>query len=873
MGISHSLLKPSDNPLYGFGGKATFPVGKIELPLSFGVAPNARSEQVTFDIVDMVYPYNAIMGRGSINKFEAAIHGLYLCMKISGLQGVITVYGNQQTARNIERDFVPEQQNVHCLMTQREVPEATRPAANKHEKAQLQSNDGTKTVPLDPVTPKQTVIISEDLTSQDEEKLISCLSRNKDVFAWSALDLVGVSRTVIEHGLGIDPSVRPKKQRLRKMSDEKTEAAKVEVHRLLEANFIEVVAYPTWLANVVMVQKKSGKWWMCIDFTSLNKACPKDNFLLPRIDKIVDSAAGCKVMSLLDCFSGYHQIYKEEDKASTSFITPFGTYCFIRMLEGLKNAGSTFSRLTKTVLESQVGRNIFTYVDDIVVANKNKVDHLADLAETFANMRDARLRLNPEKCVFGVRQGKILGYLVSHRGIEANPAKIQAIINMTPPQSTRDVQRLTGRLAALNRFISKSAERSLPFLKTLRGAKDFAWGPEQAATFTSLKQHLTDLAILTSPDPSLPLLLYIAASPCAVSAALVQEQNREGTTLQCPVYYVSEVLMASKCNMTELEKISYAVVMASCKLRHYFEAFKVRVTSDRGLGELFRNPEASVWIAKWAAELSGYRITFEPRTAIKSQVLADFIIDWTGPITQQDEPAEKVWTIHYDGAWCHAGAGAAAVITSPIGVKHRYAAHLSFALDSDRCTNNVAEYEAVILGLRKLRALGVTTYIIKTDSKVVVIQVDKEYSAKDPALMQYLMAVRSLERQFKGFTLQHVDRAKNEEADALAKAAARGEALPSDVFYHVIGTPTVQSPEGLQITNDTEGHRIVNLIMTEDWQAPIILFLQGYYHPSDINEAKRLKHQSWDFAIIEGQLYKKGVSQPMFKCVTETEGV
>jgi ribonuclease HI len=234
-------------------------------------------------------------------------------------------------------------------------------------------------------------------------------------------------------------------------------------------------------------------------------------------------------------------------------------------------------------------------------------------------------------------------------------------------------------------------------------------------------------------------------------------------------------------------------------------------------------------------------------------------------------PAENVWTIHCDGAWCHAGAGAAAVITSPTGVKHRYAARLSFALESDRCTNNVAEYEAVILGLRKLQALGVTTCIIKTDSKVVAGQVEKDYAAKDPALMQYLTAVRSLERQFKGFTLQHVDRAKNEEADALAKAAARGEVLPSGVFYHVIGTPAVRSLEGLQITNDTKGHRIV--IMTEDWRAPITLLLQGYYHPSDINEAKRLKHQSRDFALIEGQLYKKGVSQPMLKCVTETEGI
>jgi hypothetical protein len=234
----------------------------------------------------MVYPYNAIMGQGSINKFEAAIHGLYLCIKIPGPQGVITVYGNQQTARNIKRDFIPGQRNVHCLTTQREVSEVTRPAADEKVKAQLQSNDGTKTVPLDPVMPKQTVVISEDLTSQDEEELISCLSRNKDVFAWSALNLVGVSHTVIEHGLGIDPLVRPKKQRLRKMSDEKMEAAKAKVHRLLEANFIKPITYPTWLANVVMVQKKSGKWLMCIDFTSLNKACPKDNFPLPRIDKI-----------------------------------------------------------------------------------------------------------------------------------------------------------------------------------------------------------------------------------------------------------------------------------------------------------------------------------------------------------------------------------------------------------------------------------------------------------------------------------------------------------------------------------------------------------------------------------------------------------
>ena len=157
--------------------------------------------------------------------------------------------------------------------------------------------------------------------------------------------------------------------------------------------------------------------------------------------------------------------------------------------------------------------------------------------------------------------------------------------------------------------------------------------------------------------------------------------------------------------MMELYKIAYTVIMASRKLRHYFQAHKVRVTSDRGLGELLRNPEASARIAKWAAELSGYNITFEPRTTIKSQLLANFIVGWTGPSKPLQCHEETVWTIHCDGAWCHAGAGATTIITSPARLKYRYAVRLSFALELDKCTNNIAEYEAVILGLRKLRVL------------------------------------------------------------------------------------------------------------------------------------------------------------------------
>jgi hypothetical protein len=160
------------------------------------------------------------------------------------------------------------------------------------------------------------------------------------------------------------------------MSDEKTEASKAEVHILLEARLIELVDYPTLLANVVMVKKKSGKWRICIDFTSHNKAYLKDNFPLPSIQR--QAARSCHSWIVL---LGYHQIYMEEDKAKTSFITPFDTYCFVHMPEGLKNASSTFSRLTKSVLEEQLGCNVFTYVDDIVIASKNEEDHIANLVE------------------------------------------------------------------------------------------------------------------------------------------------------------------------------------------------------------------------------------------------------------------------------------------------------------------------------------------------------------------------------------------------------------------------------------------------------------------------------------------------------------
>jgi hypothetical protein len=412
----------------------------------------------------MKYPYNAIIGRGTLNAFEAILHPAYLCMKIPSEQGPIAVHGSQEDARRAKGSWM-DSKAVH------NIDEAKAHQQYKHKREKAASADQPKPMLLCEDIAEQKVLLGSQLSDEQEKTLLRFLFNNKDVLVWSANDLCGVNRDIIEHSLNVDPSFRPRKQRLRKMSNDKAEGERNEVKRLLSVDVIREVTYLEWLANTVMVKKDNGKLRMCIDFTDLNKACPKDEFPLPRIDSLVDAATTLEVMSLLDCYSGYHQIWmKKDNEPKTSFITPSGTYCYLWMPEGLKNTGGSFSRMTADVLHSQIGGNVLTYVDDIIVKSMKQENHVADLQETFANFWWAGLKLNPEKYVFGVKKGKFLGCLVSTKGIEANPSKIEAILRMESLKSRKGAQRLAGRLASLNRFISRSVERNLPFFEVLKSA-------------------------------------------------------------------------------------------------------------------------------------------------------------------------------------------------------------------------------------------------------------------------------------------------------------------------------------------------------------------------------------------------------------------
>jgi len=265
----------------------------------------------------------------------------------------------------------------------------------------------------------------------------------------------GIDPDFLCHRLTMDPKVRSFRQRRRKFNEERRQVIKEETKKLLSVGHIREIQYPEWLANVVLVKKANGKWRMCVDFIDLNKACPKDSYPLPSIDALVDSASGCKMLSFLNGFSGYNQIKMHpKDKSKTAFMTELSCYCYTVMSFGLKNTGATYERLMGRVLAAIIGRNVQAYVDDMVMTSQVKDQHVIDLEELFTTITKYKLKLNPEKCVFRVEASKFLGFLLMERGIETNPEKCVAILAMRSPILIKEVQRLTGRMAALSRFVS-----------------------------------------------------------------------------------------------------------------------------------------------------------------------------------------------------------------------------------------------------------------------------------------------------------------------------------------------------------------------------------------------------------------------------------
>ena len=260
----------------------------------------------------------------------------------------------------------------------------------------------------------------------------------------------GVDHEIAEHKIPLNPTMKPIKQKLRRMKPDVALKIKEEIQKQLDTGFIEVSHYPQWVANIVPVPKKDGRVRMCVDFRDLNKASPKDDFPLPHIDNLVDNTAENALLSFMDGYAGYNQILMaEQDKEKTTFITQWGTYCYRVMPFGLKNAGATYQRTATTLLHDMMHKEVEVYVDDMIVKSKDRIGHLSALRKFFERLRRYNMRLNPQKCAFGVTSGKLLGYVVSTRGIEIDPSKIKAILELPPPQTEKEIRGFLGRLQIL----------------------------------------------------------------------------------------------------------------------------------------------------------------------------------------------------------------------------------------------------------------------------------------------------------------------------------------------------------------------------------------------------------------------------------------
>jgi ribonuclease HI len=266
------------------------------------------------------------------------------------------------------------------------------------------------------------------------------------------------------------------------------------------------------------------------------------------------------------------------------------------------------------------------------------------------------------------------------------------------------------------------------------------------------------------------------------------ERTEEGHALpvQRPVYYISEVLSDTKARYTQVQKLLYAVVLARRKLRHYFEAHPFTVVSSFPLGEIIRNPDAASRIAKWSVELMGETLAYAPRKAIKSQILADFVAEWTDTQLQPPEIQAECWTLYFDGSVMKTGAGVGLLFVSPFGEHMRYAVRLHFP-----ASNNMAEYEALLCGLKIAIEIGVKRLDVRGDSQLVIDQVMKNASCHDDKMEAYCKAVRALEDKFYGLELNHVPRWYNEEADELAKIASGRITVPPNIFARDIAQPSV----------------------------------------------------------------------------------
>nr|GEU30675.1 reverse transcriptase domain-containing protein [Tanacetum cinerariifolium] len=422
--------------------------------------------------------------------------------------------------------------------------------------------------------------------------------------------------------------------------------------------------------------------------------------------------------------------------------------------------------------------------NDLVVKSYTEAEMMRDIEETFCTLRKVNMKLNPKKCSFGLAEGVFLGYVITPEGIKPCPNKTEAVLQLPSSRIIKEVQSLNGKLANLNRFLSKSAEKSLPLFQTLKKCikkSDFYWTAEAEQAFQLLKQHLSELPLLVAPKPQEELIIYLSATYGAISAVLMTERG----TAQTPIYFISRALQRPELNYSSMEKLPIKQVMS--------------------------RPDVAGRLQKWSSMLGEHNITYRPRTSVKGQILADFLIEMSGDVPQAVPAAktqEEPWTLFTDGSSCMDGSGARLILTSPEGVEFTYALRFQFT-----ASNNEAEYEALVAGLRIAVRMGVKNVQVSVDSKLVANQVLGTYVAKEDNMIKYLEIVKGL------------------------------------ILVEVLENKSIKEKE-------------VAAVIEEDgptWMTQLVDCLKGGVLPGDKKEARKLRLKARQYELMKEPFYKWGI--------------
>ncbi|EOY03787.1 Uncharacterized protein TCM_018974 [Theobroma cacao] len=543
---------------------------------------------------------------------------------------------------------------------------------------------------------KKEVKIGTSLSSDERQKLEELLREYVDVFAWSYQDMPSLNTDIVVHKLPLGPNCKPIKQKLRRMKPEMLLKIKEEVKKQFDAGFLEMAKYPECVANIVSVPKKDGKVRMCVDYRDLNRASPKDSFPLPHIDTLVDNTAKHALFSFMDDFSGYNQIkMTPEDMEKTRFVTMWRTFCYKVMPFGLKNAGATYQRAMVALFHDMMHKEIEVYVDDMIAKSHTERDHTVNLKKQFERLRKFQLKLNPAKCTFGVTSGKLLGFIVSEKGIEVDPDKILAIQKLPPPKTQKEKERA--------------------------------------------------------------------------------------------VYYLSKKFMEYESKYSALEKMCCALAWTVQRLRQYMLYHTTWLVAKLDpIKYIFEKPCLFGRIARWQVLLSEYDIVYVSQKSIKGSAIADFLADQANKDyesvsfnfsdedlmavlhIENDGPNElNPWKMYFDGASNALGHEIGAVLISPNGKYYPATARLNF-----NCTNNMAEYEALVMGLQAAIEMKADAIDVYGDSALVICQVRGEWETRDSKLVPYKKLVTELSKQFKEISFNHLPREENQIVDALATLTA-----------------------------------------------------------------------------------------------------